>query len=202
MEYESVIRKLNGRGFLAELCENGAAAKQRALEIIGDGSVGIGGSATVRDLGLYEALRERGNTVCWHWKAEKELKKQARDEAIRCDVYLSSCNALLTDGRMVNIDGTANRVTGLLYGPERVIIIAGRNKIVEGTLDDAIERIKRKTCPGNARRQKFETPCARTGQCADCRVKDRMCCVTVVHETPTKVQKEVHVLLVDEDLGL
>ena len=202
MIQDELLAKLNGRGFKAERFATGAEAKARALEIIGGRSVGIGGSATVRDLLLYETLKEQGNEVYWHWKVEKAEKKAERRRACAADVYISSANAILTDGRLVNIDGTGNRVAGLIYGPGTVIVLAGRNKIVEGGLDDAVERIKRCTCPKNAQRQNFDTPCANTGKCADCRKPDRMCCVTTVHETPIKGQEAFYVLLFDEEMGL
>lgn len=202
MKLQTVIQNLNDRGFLAEYCETGADAKARALEIIGGRSAGIGGSATVRDLGLYEALKAQGNEVYWHWKVEKSEVGAERKRALDADVYLCSANALLEDGRPVNIDGTGNRAAGLVYGPGTVIMIIGRHKLVSGGLDDAIERIKREACAQNARRQGFHTPCAVTGVCSDCRSKQRMCCVTYVHDTPCKCQQAFHVLLVGEDLGL
>ena len=202
MDLQKVVETLNGRGFLAEYCVNAAEAKARALSLIGGRSVGIGGSATVRDLGLYEALKEQGNEVYWHWKVEKSEFKAERTRANHAEVYMCSSNAVLTDGRLVNIDGTGNRTAGLCFGPETVVMIIGRNKLVEGTLDDAILRVKREACSKNAQRQGFQTPCALTGECADCHSKQRMCCVTYIHEAPCKSQKAFYILLVDEDLGL
>ena len=75
-ELLAVAKHLNDRGFLAEVVDTPEQAKQRILEYIGDRSVGIAGSATVRDLGLYEALTERGNTVYWHWKVESRRSKR------------------------------------------------------------------------------------------------------------------------------
>lgn len=202
MEPNKTVKALAGRGFLAETFETGAEAKARALEIIGSKSVGIGGSATVRDLGLYEALKAQGNEVYWHWKVEKSEVGAERKRANAAEVYLSSANALLADGRLVNIDGTGNRTAGLVFGPETVIMIVGRNKLVEGTLDDAVARIKREACSKNAQRLGLQTPCAVTGQCADCHSAQRMCCVTYIHEAPCKSQKAFYVLLVNEELGL
>ena len=90
---------------------------------------------------------------------------------------------------------------GLIYGPETVIVIAGKNKIV-GSLDEAYERTRRDCCPGNARRQGFKTPCALVGECNDCRSADRMCRVVTIHEMPTRRVKAFHILIVDQDLGL
>ena len=199
--YEKLIQNLSARHFTAHLAKNADEAKAIALSLIGDRSVGIGGSRTVKQLGLYEALTERGNEVHWHWVVDAERKKEERDLAVHCQVYMASANGLLTDGRIVQIDGTGNRVAGMLYGPPCVILIVGRQKICSD-LDSAIDRIKRETCPENARRQNLPTPCAKTGRCADCRTDARMCNATVIFEWPMRVHKEFHVILVDEALGL
>ena len=201
INYEALVKALKERRFLPEVYETAEEAKAAALRIIGNKSVGIGGSATARDMGLAEALREKGNEVYWHWLVAKEAKQAARDKALNADVYMSSSNALTMDGRLVNIDGTGNRAAGLIYGPHEVVVIVGKNKIVTG-LDEAIERIKRDTCPGNARRLGLDTPCAKTGKCCDCRTAARMCNVTFIHEGPTRPVKAFHVLIVKEDLGL
>ena len=201
IDYNALSKALSSRRFLPELYDTAEEAKAAALRIIGGKSVGIGGSATVRDMKLAEALQENGNEVYWHWLVPKEAKKAARDEALKTDVYLCSTNALTIDGKLVNIDGTGNRAAGMVYGPPEVIVIVGRNKIVE-SLDEALERIKRYACPPNARRQAFDTPCARTGRCYDCRTEERMCNVTFILEAPTKPVKAFHVLIVKEDLGL
>ena len=87
-----------------------------------------------------------------------------------------------------------------IYGPKQVVFVVGRNKIVEGGIDDAIARIKRCACPPNCRRLGKQTPCALTGKCADCNSPDRICMVTVIHERPPRATPTA-VLLVDEDLG-
>ena len=201
IDYEALVKALKDRRFLPEVYDTAEEAKAAALRIIGDKSVGIGGSATVRDMKLAEALQENGNEVYWHWLAAKEAKQAARDKALNADVYMCSGNALTMDGRLVNIDGTGNRAAGLIYGPHEVVIIVGKNKIVNG-LDEAIERIKRDTCPGNARRLGLDTPCAKTGKCYDCHTAARMCNVTFILEAPTRQVKAFHVLIVKEDLGL
>ena len=201
IDYNALTKALSSRRFLPEVYDTAEEAKTAALRIIGSRSVGIGGSATVRDMQLAEALQANGNEVYWHWLAAKEAKQAARDKALNADVYMCSSNALTADGRLVNIDGTGNRAAGLIYGPHEVVVIVGQNKIV-GSLDEAIERIKRDACPQNARRLGLDTPCARTGKCYDCRVDARMCNVTFILEAPTRPVKAFHVLIVKEDLGL
>ncbi|MBQ6359112.1 MAG: lactate utilization protein [Clostridia bacterium] len=201
IDYEALVKALKSRRFLPEVFDTAQEAKDAALRIIGSKSVGIGGSATVRDMGLAEALQANGNEVYWHWLAAKEAKQAARDKALAADVYMCSSNALTADGRLVNIDGTGNRAAGLIYGPHEVVVILGKNKIT-GSLDEAIERIKRDTCPQNARRLGLDTPCAKTDKCFDCRTAARMCNVTFILEAPTRPVNAFHVLIVKEDLGL
>ena len=130
-ELLAVAKRLNERGFLADVVNTPEEAKNLILDYIGDRSVGIAGSATVRDLGLYEALTARGNEVFWHWKVEKPKVEETRVKAIAADVYLCSSNAITEDGRLINIDGTGNRLAGMIYGPKTVILAVGRNKLVK-----------------------------------------------------------------------
>ena len=111
IDYNALTKALSSRRFLPQVFDTAAEAKAAALEIIGTKSVGIGGSATVRDMKLAEALQENGNEVYWHWLVAKEAKQAARDKALMADVYMCSTNALTADGRLVNIDGTGNRST-------------------------------------------------------------------------------------------
>ena len=200
-ELLAVAKRLNERGFLADVVNTPEEAKNLILDYIGDRSVGIAGSATVRDLGLYEALTARGNEVFWHWKVEKPKVEETRVKAIAADVYLCSSNAITEDGRLINIDGTGNRLAGIIYGPKTVILAVGRNKITKD-YESAIARIKREACPGNARRQGFQTPCALTGVCHDCRPPARMCNVTAITEYPSRRHEAYRILLIDEDMGL
>ena len=198
--YEKVVKALNGRRFQCDFVQTPEEAKARALEIIGGRSCGIGGSSTVDELSLYDALRAAGNEVHWHWKVEKPEKNAERGLANSAEVYLCSANAILEDGRIINIDGTGNRVAATIYGPSTVIMIAGVNKVCPD-FDSAMERIKRDCCPGNARRQSFKTPCAFTGECTDCCCPDRMCNVTAIMEYPTRRVKAFHVILVNAAMG-
>ena len=111
------------------------------------------------------------------------------------DLCLLSANALTADGRIVNIDGNGNRVAASVGGPKKVMYVIGRNKIVEGGIDDAIARIKRCACPPNCRRLGKQTPCALTGKCADCDSPDRICKVTVVFDRrPTGIAAESEIV--------
>ena len=200
MDVYSVAENLRKRRFLAEVCPTVADARARVLEIAGDRSVGIGGSRSVGEAGLYDALKAHGNAVLCHTLVPPEEKEAMRRAANAAEVYLCSANAVTADGVIVNIDGTGNRVAGTLYGPHTVIMLVGRNKLAED-IAAGVERTKRDCCPNNARRIGVKTPCAATGKCADCASAARMCNATVLHEYPTRNVTAFHVLLVDEELG-
>ncbi|MDL2257907.1 lactate utilization protein [Eubacteriales bacterium OttesenSCG-928-K08] len=192
---------LNAHGFSAQVFDTGADAKQAALAIIGDRSVGFGGSITVNELGIYETVTKKGNKAFWHWKADEATPAPAMlAGAQAADVYICSANAIIETGSLLNIDGTGNRVANLFYGPKTVIVIAGENKLAPN-YDEALARIKREACPSNGKRLNMKTPCTATGVCTDCDSPQRMCRVTVLLERPTFAVPEVHVLLVRESLG-
>lgn len=164
--------------------EEAAALILKAAE--GVASVGWGGSETIKTLGVREKFAALGKVI--------------RDHQTVMDLFLLSANAVTSDGRIVNIDGTGNRVAASIFGPKKVIYVIGRNKIVSGGVDAAIARIHEKACPPNAKRLGKKTPCALTGVCTNCDSPERMCKVTAVFErrptgTPT------HVILVDAELG-
>ena len=198
---QNIAQKLQARGFQVQVCQTKDDAKAAALALIDDGAaVGFGGSMTVEQLGLYDTLREKGHPVYWHWKVEKDVRAEVMIKAHLADVYLCSSNAVLEDGRLLNIDGNGNRVASMFYGPKRLVMIIGRNKLC-GDYDDAYARIKRDACPPNARRLGTNTPCGVTGKCTDCDSPRRMCKVTVLLERPSGLLKDAHVILVNEDLG-
>ena len=149
-------------------------------------SVGWGGSETLKEIGARDALAASG--------------KEIRDHELLMDVFLLSANAVTSDGVIVNIDGRGNRVAASIYGPRRVVYVIGRNKIVDGGVEAAIARAKRCACPPNAKRLSKRTPCAATGECADCDSPDRICKVTAIFDRPP-TGTPTSVVLVDDDLG-
>ncbi len=185
-ELETVAAALAKRGFATKVCATGAEASAFVLAAAADAQViGIGGTESVKQLSLPEAFAQAG----------KQLVRETP-----CDLFLLSANALTADGRLVNIDGNGNRVAASIHGAKHVIWVIGRNKIVQGGVDAAIERIKRCACPPNCRRLGKKTPCAATGVCGDCDSPDRICKVTVVMDRrPTGAPSTV--VLVDEELG-
>ena len=178
---KKAVEGLKKRGFESVFVKTAAEAAEIVMkEAESAESVGWGGSESVKALGVRERLAEAG----------KEIR----------DLFLLSANALTADGRIVNIDGRGNRVAASIAGPKRVVYVIGRNKIVEGGIDEAIARIKREACPPNCRRLGKKTPCAATGKCADCDSPDRICKVTAIFDRkPTGVSALA--IVVDEDLG-
>ncbi|MDF2521165.1 MAG: Transcriptional regulator of sugar metabolism, partial [Clostridia bacterium] len=162
-------------------------------------NVGIGGSMTIKTLELDKKLIERGNTVYWHWlEKTPEGMNLARKNAAFADVYLASANALTEDGKLVNTDGTGNRVSAMTYGPKRTIVVCGINKLTEN-LDAALERIENNAYK-NARRLNLNTPCAITGKCSDCSSPQRQCNVTTILKR-CPYDSVIKVILINEELG-
>ena len=199
---DRVVENLKRRGFDAFWCKTREEAKSKLLDIIPKtAKIGIGGSVTIRELGIIDELIERGNTVIHHWKPglASEEDFQIRREEMTSDVFLSSTNALTVDGVIVNTDGVGNRVAGMIFGPRRVILVVGVNKIVKD-IDDAIWRIKNVATPMNAYRLGLNTPCAKVGYCTNCASNVSICRVTTIIEyKPSRT--DFTVVLVNEELG-
>jgi len=198
MDLDTVVTNLNKRRFIASRFTSNQALKSAVVDIIGSRSVGISGSASVHELGLYDALVQQGNLVHCHTYCEE--KDQARHAAMGADVYLCSANAIMEDGMILNIDGTGNRVAATVFGPKTVIVIAGKNKIAKD-VESGIARTRRESCPKNARRLGLSTTCALTDTCGDCKTPARMCNAFMLLAYPTRNVEKFYVLLSDERLG-
>ena len=184
---EKAAEGLRRRGYAVAL----AATREEALALVlseteSAASVGWGGSETLKEIGARDALAASG--------------KEIRDHELIMDVFLLSANAVTADGVIVNIDGRGTRVAASIYGPKKVVYVIGRNKVVDGGVEAAIARAKRCACPPNARRLSKRTPCAATGECADCDSPDRICKVTAIFDRPP-TGTPTSVVLVDDDLG-
>lgn len=201
MNVQRLIDNLSSKGFVAHYCMDEKQANDLVLGLIEQGqSVGIGGSMTVKQLGIDLLLQSRGVEVLSHALVSDDKKPNLYEYARHADWYMSSANAITQKGDIVNIDGTANRVSTLIFGVPNIIYLVGKNKIVDN-VDQAIERIKTITCPQNAERLDRKTPCRYTGKCGDCSGIDCMCNVTTIVHHPTKLQKQVHVIIIDKELG-
>lgn len=190
-------------GMEAEYLETGAAVLERLKELMPPGGTAASGSSeTLTALGVRQMLRESGMT--YFDAGNDALSPAERDcvirQAFQADVYLTSVAAVTKTGELLVVDGTGNRVAALAYGPKQVIIIAGRQKIVED-MDAALRRLRTIAAPKNAlRRGKTALPCARTGVCANCKSPARMCCYFLkigFVRTPGRIR----VLLAGEEAG-
>lgn len=202
IDFEKLARELTLRGFTPHIFSDAEAMKQEILRMAGTKSVGFGGSAGIDSLGIYEDLAARGNEVSWHWKlkGENDTVNGERQAAIDSDWYLCSANALTLDGTLIETDGTGNRIAALSYGPEKVMVAAAANKIWPD-LQTGMAEMKKNVCSKNAKRLGLDTPCALTGECADCRSEKRICRVTALIEMRPSHIKEFHVFLLKQDLG-
>ena len=193
---------LKANGFEVIYADNSEEALDKVMFLIPkEAKVGIGGSVTVRDIGLVEAIEKQNNTIFMDWGKPIELKEKlkVRKEALTSDVYLTSSNAITLQGQLVNIDGTGNRVSAMIFGPKKVIVVAGANKLVD-TLDEALARIRNIAGPLNAKRLNKKTPCALTGKCTDCNSSDRICKITVILEKKPNLS-DITIVIVGENLG-
>jgi len=198
------VESLKKNGFNAFYCHTGTEAANYIMVEAGDArSVGFGGSMSIKDLGGEPLLLEKGKELINH--SAPGLAPEERLEIMRrqlaCDLLLSGTNALTLSGALVNIDAIGNRVGSMFFGPRKVIVVAGRNKLVDGDIPAAIRRVKDWASPPNARRLNYKTPCAETGFCCDCTSPERICRIISVLERKPKFT-DLHVLVVNDDLGL
>ena len=202
---ERTLAALRKNGFDATYIHARKEAVAKVLDFIPlDALVGVGGSITVRELGLVTLLKSRGNKIADHWQARHEAL--APDEVMKvrrllldCDVLLTSTNAVTEAGQLVNTDHAGQRVAAMIFGPRKVVIIAGVNKIVRN-VQEALERIRNVAAPMNAKRLKVQVPCATTGICTDCDAPDRICNVTTIIEHKP-VFTDISVILLGQVLG-
>ena len=196
-----VAEALNKRYFEAYYCSDRAAALEKILELIPqDHVVSWGGAATVDELGVKEALRQRGQAVIDRDTAkDAQERQQMLKQALTCDTFLMGSNAISADGQLVNIDGTGNRVAALCFGPTQVVVVAGMNKVA-GDLDGAMRRAREVAAPMNAQRFPLKTPCVANGLCGDCKGPDSIC-AQIVTTRLCKPAGRIKVVLVGEDLG-
>lgn len=201
MRAERVIKALEQRNFEAYYVTSKEEALKKALELIPEGSrVGWGGSMSAGEIGLMDAIRE-GNYIAVDRDASKdpEERNQITHDCLNADWFLTSTNAISEDGILVNIDGNANRVAALCYGPAHVLYIVGMNKVVRSA-EDAYRRARFEAAPINAQRFPLDTPCKKTGCCYDCKNPDTICCQILITRY-SKVPGRAKLILVEDNLG-
>lgn len=196
-----VVKALESRNMEAYYVKTKEEALKKALELIPEGaSVTMGGSASVHEIGLTDALSQGTYTFYDRDKAATaEEKNEIARKAFSCDWFLGSVNGMSEDGVFVNIDGNANRVAAYAFGPTNVLLIVGMNKIVKSE-EDAMHRARNEAAPINTQRFGIDTPCVKNGSCFDCKKTDCICCQILVTRF-SRIPKRFKIILVDENLG-
>lgn len=164
-------------------------------------TVSVGGSMTLFESGVIDYLRKRPLNFLDRYEPglDAEQIKELYRDSFGADVYLTSTNAITESGGLYNVDGRGNRVAAMIYGPDKVIVIASVNKIVKN-LEAAIERNKKWAAPANAKRLNRKTPCASLGYCTDCDSPDRIC-HDFTYITSQMTKDRIHVILTKDNFG-
>ncbi len=202
IQAKTVIENLKKRHMEGFYCKTKEEAVELISSLIKDGSsVSWGGSMTMKEIGLMETLENREDlTLLDRAKANSpEEVGEIYRKAFSADTFIMSSNAITKDGKLVNIDGTGNRVAALIYGPKQVIVVAGMNKIVVNE-EEAMSRIRNIASPPNAIRLNQNTPCAKTGFCADCLSPDCICNQVVTIRNSRDAER-IKVVLIEGSWG-
>ena len=199
---EKCVKALKDHGFDAHFVSTVEEARDLIVSMIsGYETFGFGGSHTTRSLGVKETLQAKGKTLFDHWEGNLfgEENKKIRLAQGRSDCFVCSANAISATGEIVNVDAVGNRTAAMTFGPKKVIIVAGMNK-VRPDLQSALERIREVAGPMRAKSLNLDTPCAKTGVCSDCNAPKRICEVTtILHRKPWMT--DISVILINESLG-
>ena len=195
---QTVIKGLESRNMTGYYAENREAALKLALELIGEGSsVTMGGCMSAVEIGLADAVKNGNyNFIDRNAFADRRAALLAAYDA---DVFITSANAMSSDGVIVNIDGNANRVSAIANGPKKVLFIVGMNKVC-GDTDSAMKRAREVAAPTNAQRFGLDTPCSKKGTCFNCKSPDTICCQFLITRYSRHAGR-IHVILVNDSLG-
>lgn len=193
------LEKNNMKGYLAKDTDDIISIIK---ELVDEKSlVACGGSMTLFKTGIIDLLRSgRYNFLD---RYEENLSPQEMKEIFRksfcADAYFTSTNAITEEGELYNVDGMGNRVAAMLYGPDKVIVVCGVNKIVKN-IDEAINRNKVVSAPANAKRLNTKTPCKEVGYCMDCSSSERICCeYTIIKKQ--RIPNRIHIIFINESFG-
>jgi L-lactate utilization protein LutB len=199
---DATLTALKKNGFNAEFFATGKEAADFVLKQAGEyQTVGIAGTLTVRDLGLSESLAQAGKTVYDNWKLKPGSPEElaCRRQQLLADLFLASSNAITMTGEIVNKDGCGNRINAMTFGPKKVMLLVGVNKIVPD-VDAALDRVEQISAPIRATGLNRKTPCVKSGYCMDCDSPDRICNITsIIHKKP--IFTDLTVVIVGEELG-
>ena len=199
---ENAVKALKKNGFDAIFVSKKEDAAEKIISYIKPGiTVGIGGSMTITDLNIKDRIIEKGAELLDHNNPElsPEEKRSIRRRQLLCDLFISSSNAVTLDGDIVNVDGNGNRIAALTFGPEKIIVVIGINKITLN-VDEAFTRIEQYAAPMNNKRLEMPNPCIKTGICQDCSNETRICNIyQILRKKPRS--SDFTVIVAGEPLG-
>ena len=199
LKMERTAEALRDNNMYCECVDSTEEALEVVESLLNEGdTVAVGGSMTLEEIGVLDMLRSGNYNFLDRYKDGADVQKIFRDSFF-ADVYLTSSNAITENGELYNVDGNANRVAAMTFGPKSVIVVAGYNKIVKD-LDAAKVRVQEIAAPANATSLGCETPCTKTGHCMNCASPKRICATTVIMARQ-RVQNRIKVILVGEELG-
>ncbi len=199
---ERTIKSLENNNMKGYLVSNEEELINKIKELINEGDiVSCGGSMTLFESGVINLLRNGKYKFLDRY--DKSLNKEDIKELYRktfsANAYFTSTNAITENGELYNVDGNGNRIAAMLYGPDKVIVICGVNKIVKD-IGEAVNRNREIAAPANTKRMNAKTPCKTTGYCMDCLSPDRICCeYSVIKKQRT--ENRIHVIFLNENLG-
>ncbi len=209
---EKTMKSLKRNGFRCCYAADAREARAIVSQMIPQAaSIGMGDSATLRQLGIVKQLEEEGRVIVNpaserivslinEGKCDAEQHRRLQRLSLMCDYYLAGTNALTEEGELINTDAAGNRVAGMFFGPTDVVLVAGVNKIVPD-IAAGFNRIRNCCAPSHAKTKMRKTPCAVTGKCANCNSPERMCRVTgIIERKPAKT--DISIVIVGMDLGL
>ena len=198
---EVLIRNLKSRHFDAMYCDTKEEALEKAVQLIPVGAtVGWGGATTAEQICLLDAMRTGDYRAIDRDTAKSPRERIAlMHKCLGAEYFITGANALSITGEMVNIDGMGNRVAAIVYGPEKIIVVAGMNKVVD-SLENAVKRARTVAAPTNQQRFLGNTPCTVTGVCADCKSDDCICSQMLITRN-CRPAGRITFILIGEDLG-
>lgn len=202
IQLKRTMENLEKNNMKAYFAKDHKALHDLVREIVTDGDkVGLGGSMTLFETGTLDYLRTMNVDLLDRY-AEGNTMEDIQDlyrQAFYADVYFASSNAVTEEGELYNVDGNGNRVAAMVWGPKKVVLICGTNKIVKDEME-AVERNRRFAAPANAIRLNQKTPCATLGYCTDCNSPDRICSSYLMLKRQ-RVKDRIHVIFLEGNYG-
>lgn len=211
---DKVIENLKKNNINVITCKTKEEIPAIVENMLFDGAkIAAGGSVSVKECGVWDVIN-KPNYKFFDRNKEgitEEERQNVFKEVIGCDFYFCSANALTENGELLNVDGFSNRISAIAFGPKKVIMVVGKNKIVKD-LNEAFLRVKRVAAPKNCVRLGIDNPCAKLGHCVSllnndspaftdgCR-NSRRICVNYLVSGPQRDKGRLNVILCEEDFG-